>query len=85
MVHRQALFKQSRFCLVPGHPGNPAHGGTGPGPFSNAIEYFNTRNHKLYQRSLVLEESIDRLEREITDYIGVSQKNLTSENSHHAL
>jgi phosphate:Na+ symporter len=53
--------------------------------FSNAIEYFNTRNHKLYQRSLVLEESIDRLEREITDYIVlVSQKNLTSENSHHA-
>jgi phosphate:Na+ symporter len=53
--------------------------------FSNAMEYFNTREHKLYQRSMILEETIDRLEREITDYLVlVSQKNLTSENSHHA-
>ncbi|KUG02495.1 sodium-dependent phosphate transporter [hydrocarbon metagenome] len=53
--------------------------------FSNAIEYFNTREHSLYQRSLVLEETIDSLEREITDYIVLaSQKSLTPEDSQHA-
>ncbi len=53
--------------------------------FSNAIEYFQNHKPKLYQRSMILEESIDRLEREITDYIVLaSQKNLTPENSHHA-
>ncbi len=53
--------------------------------FSNAIEYFNTREHNLYQRSMVLEETIDDLEREITDYIVLaSQKSLTPEDSQHA-
>ncbi len=53
--------------------------------FSNAIEYFNTREHSLYKRSLVLEETIDSLEREITDYIVMaSERSLSSEDSHHA-
>ncbi len=53
--------------------------------FSNAIEYFNTREQSLYKRSVVLEETIDSLEREITDYIVlVSERSLSSEDSHHA-
>jgi len=53
--------------------------------FSNAIEYFNTRDKSLYQRSVILEDTIDTLEREITDYIVLtSEKSLSAEASNHA-
>ncbi len=53
--------------------------------FSNAIGYFNTQDHSLYKRSIVLEKTIDSLEREITDYIVLTyEKSLSPEDSRHA-
>ncbi len=53
--------------------------------FTNSIEYFNSREESRYQRSVVLEDTIDNLEREITDYIVLaSEKSLSVEDSHHA-
>ncbi len=53
--------------------------------FSNAIKYFETRNESLYRKSVVLEDTIDTLEREITDYVvSASEKHLSPEDSNHA-
>ena len=53
--------------------------------FSNALEYFKTREEALFKRGVYLEETIDTLEREITDYIvQASQKRLLAEESTHA-
>ncbi|MDD4802290.1 MAG: Na/Pi cotransporter family protein [Syntrophomonas sp.] len=50
--------------------------------FLNAIEYFNTRQESLLEKSLALENAINRLEREITDYLVLaSQKQLSEEES----
>lgn len=50
--------------------------------FSNAIKYFETRDKVLYNRAVVLESIIDKLEREITDYVVMaSQKSLSAEAS----
>ncbi|NLB88167.1 MAG: Na/Pi cotransporter family protein [Syntrophomonadaceae bacterium] len=49
--------------------------------FNNAILYFETRNNELLQKSIMLEDTIDMLEREITDYvISVSEKGMSKEN-----
>lgn len=51
----------------------------------NALDYFETRSQPLHQRAMVLEEAIDRLEREITDYLVlVSEKKLSKEGSNRA-
>lgn len=53
--------------------------------FNNAIEYFNTRDMQLYQKGMSLEEVIDNLEREITDYVVLaSEKRLSPEDSNRA-
>jgi len=50
--------------------------------FSNAIEYFESRNPVLAEKSHMLENIIDNLEREITDYIVLaSEKSLSAEAS----
>lgn len=50
--------------------------------FKNCIEYFNTRDKKIYQESTVLEDTIDTLETEITDYLVLaSEKSLSQEAS----
>lgn len=52
---------------------------------NNALEYFETRSQPLYQRAMVLEEAIDNMEREITDYLVlVSEKKLSKEGSNRA-
>ena len=49
--------------------------------FNNAIEYFETRNSDLLEKAIMLEDTIDMLEREITDYvISVSEKGMSKEN-----
>ncbi len=53
--------------------------------FHNAIEYFNTREKALAQKGEVLENIVDALEREITDYIVLaSEKNLSRDDSSQA-
>jgi len=53
--------------------------------FSNAIEYFKTNKEALFRRSMVLEDTIDILEREVTDYIVLaSEKRFSTEESNHA-
>lgn len=53
--------------------------------FDNAIDYFNSRDPKLYQKGMSLEEVIDNLEREITDYVVLaSEKKLSTEDSNRA-
>lgn len=54
--------------------------------FINAIDYFNTRQELLLKKSEALENGIDRLEREITDYVVLaSRKQLSEEESINAL
>ncbi|MGS0764879.1 Na/Pi cotransporter family protein [Syntrophomonas curvata] len=53
--------------------------------FINAIEYFNTRQEPLVKKAKDLENAINALEREITDYVVLaSQKQLSTEESNHA-
>ncbi|SHH04135.1 phosphate:Na+ symporter [Thermosyntropha lipolytica DSM 11003] len=53
--------------------------------FDNAMDYFNSRDPKLYQKGMSLEEVIDNLEREITDYVVLaSEKKLSTEDSNRA-
>lgn len=53
--------------------------------FSNALEYFEKREESLFKKSVYLEDTIDILEREITDYIVLaSEKRLSPEESNHA-
>jgi len=53
--------------------------------FENALEYFQTREESLAKRSQILEETIDNLERQITDYVVLaSQKHLSREDSNQA-
>lgn len=53
--------------------------------FSNSIEYFNNHSEELLKRSMLLEDTIDTLEREITDYIVLaSEKSFSPEDSNHA-
>lgn len=53
--------------------------------FHNAIAYFENRKEELFNRSVELEETVDYLERAITDYIVlVSQKQLSKEDSNRA-
>lgn len=53
--------------------------------FTNAIEYFNTRQETLVGKGKNLENAINALEREITDYVVLaSQKQLSTEESNHA-
>jgi phosphate:Na+ symporter len=50
--------------------------------FNNAIEYFNTHEQSLVTKGEALENAIDRLEREITDYVVLaSRKQLSKEES----
>lgn len=50
--------------------------------FNNAITYFRTKDSELLKKAEVLEDTIDMLEREITDYvIAASEKRLSPENS----
>lgn len=60
-------------------------GGLAVEAFDNAIDYFNSRDAKLYQKGVSLEEVIDNLEREITDYVVLaSEKKLSTEDSNRA-
>lgn len=53
--------------------------------FNNAIDYFNNPQESLLKKSEVLEDAINRLEREITDYVVLaSQKQLSKEESNSA-
>ncbi|MEA1960287.1 MAG: Na/Pi cotransporter family protein [Bacillota bacterium] len=53
--------------------------------FTNAIEYFETKDEDKFKRAQILEDTIDALEREITDYVVLaSQKSLSKEDSAHA-
>ncbi|NLW07627.1 MAG: Na/Pi cotransporter family protein [Clostridia bacterium] len=53
--------------------------------FINAIEYFDTHKEELYRRSIILEDTLDILEREITDYVVLaSEKRLSKQNSKRA-
>ncbi|MBO8158967.1 Na/Pi cotransporter family protein [Thermosyntropha sp.] len=53
--------------------------------FNNAVEYFETRDQKLHQKGMALEETVDNLEREITDYVVLaSEKRLSKEDSNRA-
>ncbi|MDK2821646.1 MAG: phosphate:Na+ symporter [Clostridia bacterium] len=53
--------------------------------FSNSIQYFENREKALFDKSIVLEDTIDALEREITDYIVLaSEKSLSREDSNRA-
>lgn len=50
--------------------------------FENALEYFQTREESLVRRGEALEETINFLERRITDYVVLaSEKNLSQEDS----
>lgn len=53
--------------------------------FINAIEYFNTHQESLVKKAGTLENAINKLEREITDYVVLaSQQQLSTEESNHA-
>ncbi|HWQ75443.1 MAG TPA: Na/Pi cotransporter family protein [Syntrophomonas sp.] len=53
--------------------------------FNNAIDYFNNPQESLLKKSEVLENAINQLEREITDYVVLaSQKQLSKEESNSA-
>jgi phosphate:Na+ symporter len=53
--------------------------------FENAIEYFYTREESLAKRGEILEETIDNLERQITDFVVLaSEKHLSREDSSQA-
>ena len=53
--------------------------------FHLTMDYFRHRDNKLVQRAKVLEETIDKLEREITDFVvSASQKNLSRDDSNQA-
>lgn len=54
--------------------------------FNNAISYFNKRENNLVEKALILEDTIDMLEREITDYvIAASVKSLSKEDSNQSV
>lgn len=53
--------------------------------FTNAIKYFETRQEALVKNGEKLEDAINTLQKEITDYVVLaSQKQLSSEESNHA-
>ena len=53
--------------------------------FSNAIEYFKSRDPHLFHKAEELESTIDTLEREITDYIvAASKRRLSPKETNHA-
>ncbi|MDD2620726.1 MAG: Na/Pi cotransporter family protein [Syntrophomonadaceae bacterium] len=53
--------------------------------FNNAVDYFNSRQEALLKKGKDLENAIDRMEREITDYVVLaSQKQLSEEESNDA-
>lgn len=53
--------------------------------FSNATAYFETRDESLARKAMVLEDTLDTLERDITDYLVlVSEKRLSAEASNRA-
>jgi phosphate:Na+ symporter len=53
--------------------------------FSNAMSYFDNRQKNLKEKGEKIEDSIDFLEREITDYIVLaSEKRLSKEDSYHS-
>lgn len=53
--------------------------------FTNAIKYFETRQESLVKNGEKLEDAINTLQKEITDYVVLaSQKQLSSEESNHA-
>ncbi len=53
--------------------------------FNNAIDYFNSRQESFLKKGEALENAIDRLEREITDYVVlVSRKQLSEDESKNA-
>lgn len=53
--------------------------------FENSLEYFKTRDESLAKRGQILEEAIDNLERQITDYVVMaSQKHRSREDSSQA-
>jgi len=47
--------------------------------FTNAIQYFNNREESLYKKGTDLEKAIDRLEREITDYVVLATRGQLSD------
>ncbi len=54
--------------------------------FNNAISYFNKRENNLVEKALILEDTIDMLEREITDYvIAATVKSLSKEDSNQSV
>ncbi|MGR6835579.1 Na/Pi cotransporter family protein [Syntrophomonas erecta] len=69
-----ALSQATRETLRMGHLAREA--------FENAIEYFETHNPDLLKKAVKLEDTIDTLEREITDYVVLaSEKSLSREDS----
>lgn len=53
--------------------------------FKNSISYINNRSKSLYNKAMQLEETIDTLEREITDYLVMaSQKSFSEKESNDA-
>lgn len=72
-----ALLQATRETLRMGYLASEA--------FTNAIDYFNTRQQSLVKKGENLENAINNLEREITDYVVLaSQKQLTTEESNHS-
>ncbi len=60
-------------------------GQTAKEAFSNAFKYFETGDKKLFKKSVLLEDTIDTLEKEITDYLVLaSEKSLSNEESNRA-
>jgi phosphate:Na+ symporter len=57
-------------------------GQTAKEALSNAFEYFEKGNKDLFRKSVVLEDTLDMLEKEITDYLVLaSEKSLSTEKS----
>lgn len=53
--------------------------------YTNAMEYFETRNEALLSKGIILEDTLDMLEREITDYVvAATERRLSPEDSAHA-
>ncbi|CFY09160.1 Sodium-dependent phosphate transport protein [Syntrophomonas zehnderi OL-4] len=53
--------------------------------FTNAIDYFHNNHEAAFKKADALEKAINRMEREITDYVVLaSQKQLSEEESNHA-
>ena len=72
-----ALSQAARETLRMGHLAREA--------FTNAVQYFHTRQESLVDKGRTLEEAINALQTEITDYVVLaSQKQLSEEESNHA-